>query len=122
MTQQNDLLHQLTQAVLCGDALQARVLAQEIYRHPSQLALATPPASTDPTMLALAAGLLELFAQRLNQPSPAWTQLVGALPEPLYLLKAAHTMRRLRELCETQSPEPLRRHTLYASPNYLEMA
>jgi hypothetical protein len=73
-------------------------------------------------MLALAAGLLELFAQRLNQPSPAWTQLVGALPEPLYLLKAAHTLRRLRELCESQSPEPLRRRNLYASPNYLEMA
>ena len=53
---------------------------------------------------------------------PAQTQWVHVQPEPLYLLKAAHTIRHLRELCETQSPEPLRRHTLYASPNYLEMA
>lgn len=54
MTQQNDILYELTQAILLGDALQARILAQEIYRHPSQLATATSPASTDPTMLALA--------------------------------------------------------------------
>ena len=121
MAQPTDILHQLAQAILDGDALQARAWAQEFYRHPELLTAATPPPSTDANILALSAGLVELFAQRLDQRSPGWTQLVGPVPNPIYLLQAAHHMKHLRVLCEQQSPEPLRRRQLFAPPNYLEM-
>jgi hypothetical protein len=42
------------------------------------------------------------------------------LPEPIFLLEAAARMKRLRALCETQSPEPLRKRGFYAPPNFLE--
>jgi hypothetical protein len=71
---------------------------------------------------AIAAALVELLALRLNQAPPVWTASVGALPEPIYLVKAAARMQRLRALCETQSPGPLRKRGLYAPPNFLEFA
>ena len=88
-TLDNHVFFALAHAVLNGDALLARSLAQDLYRHPVQLAQVPPPADTDPRMLALTAGLLELFAARLNQPSPEWTKLVGRLPQPIYLVQAA---------------------------------
>jgi hypothetical protein len=72
--------------------------------------------------LAAAASLVEPLALRSQQRPPSWTKEVGALPEPIYLLKAAASMKRLRELCETQAPGPLRKRGLYAPPNFLEFA
>jgi hypothetical protein len=34
----------------------------------------------------------------------------------------AETMKRLRTLCETQAPEPMRKRRLYAPPIFLEFA
>ncbi len=64
---------------------------------------------------------LEQLAQRQHQPPPAWTHDIGPMPAPFYLLDALH-MKHLRELCETQSPEPLKKRNLYAPPNYLVFA
>jgi hypothetical protein len=41
---------------------------------------------------------------------------------PFYLLKVAASMKRLRELCETEAPEPLCKRGFYAPPNFLEFA
>ena len=68
----------------------------------------------------MTAALLELFASRMKQEAPSWTAEVGPLSEPIFLLKAAETMKRLRQLCEAEAPEPLRKRGLYAPPNYLE--
>ena len=57
-----------------------------------------------------------------KQTPPSWTKEIGALQEPFYLLQSAEKMKRLRLLCETQSPEPMRRRHLYAPPNFLEFA
>jgi hypothetical protein len=76
----------------------------------------------DARLLAVSASLLELFAARLGHLAPAWTKTIGPLPKPIFLLKAATTMKRLRELCEAESPEPLRKRGFYAPPNYLEFA
>ena len=111
----------IAQAALSGEALEARSLTQDFLRSQPNLAEITSPAVHDATVLALAAALVELFALRTKQPAPAWTQVVGALPEPVYLVKAASTMTRLRELCREESPIPLRKRNLYAPPNYLEM-
>lgn len=98
----------------------ARSLVQDFFRESPRLIDVPRPIVDDPYVLAASASLLELFASRLGQASPAWTRSVGPLPEPVFLLKAAATMKRLRELCETQSPEPLRKRGFYAPPNYLE--
>ena len=71
-------------------------------------------------VLAVAAAIVELLAQQRQQRSPTWTQSVGAVSPPVYLLKSAHKMRRLREMCQAEAPEPLRRHGFYAPANYLE--
>ena len=111
----------IAHAALSGDALLARSLTQDLLRSKPKWADIACPAVTDAPTLALAAALLELFAARQAEQAPEWTRIVGALPEPVYLLTAARTMKRLRELCSQQSPEPLRRRNLFAPPNYLEM-
>ena len=50
---------------------------------------------------------------------------VGAVegaPTALYLVKAARTMPRLRQLCEQEGPEPLRRRGILAPPELLTVA
>ena len=113
-------LEQLAEAALDKDSLRLRSLTQDLLREHPHLTDYPQPQTKDSRSLALAASLVELFAFRLNQPPPRWTQAIGALPEPIYLLKAATQMKHLRALCETQSPEPLRKRGFYAPPNFLE--
>ena len=115
-------IEQLADAALKGDTLLLRSLTQDLLRERPQLGNYPRPQTDDPRLLAAAASLIELFALRLHQPAPSWTKEVGALPEPIFLVKAAATMKRLRVLCETQAPEPLRKRGFYAPPNFLEFA
>lgn len=115
-------IEQLAKAALEQDALLLRSLTQDLLRERPQLKDFPRPEAVDSRTLAAAAALLELFAERLDQEPPAWTREIGALSEPIYLLKAAATMKRLRTLCELQSPEPLRKRGFYAPPNFLETA
>ena len=80
------------------------------------------PAGWSAMELAVAAGIVELFASRAHQAPPSWTAAVGAAPEPMYLVRAAETMPRLRRSCETEGPEPLRVQRLYAPPEFLTAA
>ena len=80
------------------------------------------PITDDQQVLAMAAALVELFAQRAGQLAPAWTDEVGPLLEPVFLLEAATRMKRLRALCESEAPEPLRKRGLYAPPDFLTFA
>jgi hypothetical protein len=57
-----------------------------------------------------------------KQTPPLWTKEIGALDEPFYLLQSAGMMKRLRLLCETQSPAPMRKRRLFTPPNFLEFA
>lgn len=115
-------IEQLAEAALNGQALLARSLAQDFFRQNPQLANIPKPVVDDARILAASASLLELFALRLNQEAPPWTRSISPLAEPIFLLKAAATMKHLRILCETESPEPLRKRGFYAPPNYLEFA
>ena len=115
-------LEQLATAALNGESLRLRSLTQDLLREPPRLSDYPQPQTNDPRLLAAVAALVELFALRLAQTPPAWTQDVGALPEPVYLVQAAAQMKRLRVLCETQAPEPLRKRGFYAPPNFLEFA
>ena len=115
-------LEELAQAALDRDGLQLRSLTQDFLSENPSVSDYARPATNDQRVLSTAAALIELFAQRKQQPAPAWTKDVGPIGEPFYLLESATRLRRLRVLCETQSPLPLRRRRLYAPPNFLEFA
>jgi len=113
-------IEQLAEAILKKEGITVRSLVQDFFRENPRLADIPRPSVDDTQILAASASLLELFASRLGQEAPIWTRTIGPLPEPIFLLKAAATMKRLRELCEQESPEPLRKRGFYAPPNYLE--
>jgi hypothetical protein len=111
-------IEQIARAALNWDSLEARALTQEFLRT-VPIPGVPLPATDDPRLLAACASLVELFAQRAHQPPPPWTQRIPALPEPFYLLKSALTMKRLRAMCEAETPEPLRKRGFYSSADYL---
>lgn len=115
-------LEDLAEAALAGDALQLRQLAQNWLRENPHLQICPPPRSDDPRITIVAAALIELFAERLNQKPPTWTAQIPGLPNPLYLLKSAQTMPRLRTMCQAESPPPLRKRNLFAPANFLSFA
>ena len=115
-------IEQISIAILRNDSLATRALVQDFLREQPVLSEIIQPETDDPQVLAITASLLELFALRTKQPAPAWTQQVGPVEQPIFLVKAATHMRRLRDLCEDAAPEPLRRRLLYAPPDYLAFA
>jgi hypothetical protein len=115
-------LEQLAEAALNRESLMLRSLTQDLLRENPNLSECPKPQTKDLRILAAAASLVELLALRLRQAPPNWTKDIGALSEPVYLLKAAESMKRLRALCETGAPEPLRKRGFYAPPNFLEFA
>ncbi len=115
-------IEQLAEAAINQDALSLRSLTQDLLRERPKLKDFPRPEAVDFRTLAAAAALIELFAERLHQEPPAWTREIGALPEPIYLVRAAATMKHLKVLCEQQAPEPLRKRGFYAPPNFLESA
>ena len=117
-----DLIEQLAEAALQRDSLRLRSLVQDMTRANIDWSTQPPPITTDDRLLAIAASLVELLAARQNQSPPAWAKEVGALQVPFYLLRSAESMKRLRTLCETQAPEPMRKRRLYAPPNFLQFA
>jgi len=117
-----DPIEQLAEAALQRDSLRLRSLVQDMTRARFNWSSLPRPQIKDVRLLAIAAALTELLATRQNQTPPGWTKEIGALEEPFFLLRSAETMKRLRTLCETQSPEPMRKRQLYAPPNFLEFA
>jgi len=115
-------IEQLAQAALARDHLKLRSLVQDLTRSKTDFNKVTRPTTQDARLLVTTAALVELLASRNNQLPPAWTKDIGALNEPFFLLENAITMKRLRVLCEQESPEPMRRRLLYAPPHFLEFA
>lgn len=115
-------IKQLAQCALRADDLTLRILVQEFLRDTPILKDVPRPQTKNRRVLAVAAGLLELFALRSGQAAPEWTQSIGALPGPVFLAHEAARMKRLRQLCLDESPEPLKKRNLYATPNYLLFA
>ena len=115
-------LEQIAQAALDGDNLLLRALTQDFLRGEPRLSECPRPHTADLRLLAACASLVELFAARLGQVPPAWAAEVAPLAEPVFLVQAARYMKRLRQLCETESPAPLRKRGFLAPPNFLEFA
>jgi hypothetical protein len=115
-------LRELVEALVARDALRARQWTADALRERLFWTNTPRPVGWGALELAVAAGVVELFASRSGQAPPSWTATVGAAPEPLYLVRAAETMPRLRRSCETEGPEPLRVRRIYAPPDFLTAA
>jgi hypothetical protein len=113
---------QLAEAAMGDDALLLRSLVQDVLFQVDPLSALGPPETDDVRLQAVAASLVELLAERTGQAPPTWTGAVGPAPEPVFLVRAAGSMRRLRRLCLTEAPDALRRRRVFAPPNYLVMA
>ena len=115
-------LHDLVEALVARDALRARQWAEDAVREAVVWTDVPRPIGWSALELAVAAGIVELFASRSQQAPPSWTATVGAAPHPLYLVGAAETMPRLRLSCETEGPESLRVRRIYAPPEFMTAA
>jgi hypothetical protein len=112
----------LVRALLEFDAIGARQWVADALRSRIQWHEIAVPTDLNATELAVAAGVVELLAERAGQAAPSWTQEVPPLAHGLFLVKAASSMPRLRILCEQQGPEALRKRRLYAPPDFLTLA
>jgi hypothetical protein len=115
-------LSELITALLHHEALSARQWVADAGRAGFDWSRVPRPTTSDPTELALTAGVVELLADRAGQQPPAWTGEVAAAPTTTFLVKGAQSMRRLRTLCEQEGPEPLRRRSFLAPPEFLVIA
>ncbi len=117
-----EMIEQMAEAAINRDSLRLRSLVQDWTRSGIPISEIRRPNQTDAKILAISAALVELLAERRGENPPQWTQNIGALTEPFFLVESATSMKRLKILCETQSPEPMRRRRLYAPPHFLEFA
>ena len=115
-------LRDLVAALLRHDALTARQWVADASRQAMDWTRVPQPVGLSQMELAIAAGVVELLAARANHAPPAWTSSVGRAPMPVYLVRAADTMPRLRRSCETEGPQPLRSRQIYAPPEFLTVA
>lgn len=112
-------IEQIAEAALKGDSLAVRVLVQDFLRLNTVLATVPMPHTVNIELLAVSAALMELLSIRSGQNPPDWTQTIGPAEKPIFLVKSAAHMRRLRDLCRDAAPYPLRKRRLYAPPDYL---
>lgn len=115
-------LRDLGEALLARDALRVRQWVADATREATTWADVPRPIDWSALELAVAAGVVELLALRSCQAPPSWTATVGPSPTPVYLVRAADTMPRLRRSCETEGPEPLRVRRIYAPPEFMTAA
>ena len=115
-------IREMAEALLAREDFRLRLLTQGWLRARPGFRTLAPPDTNDPRILAAAASLIELLAERAGQPPPAWTATTGPLPEPFFVVAWADRPGFTRDLCLNESPEPLKRRNLFAPPDFLEMA
>ena len=87
-----ELIEQLAQAALKRDSLLLRSLVQDWVRSGRPASELNRPQTEDAKVLVISAALAELLAERQGQNPPAWTQEIGALSEPFFMLEAASSI------------------------------
>lgn len=115
-------LEDLVSALLCYDVLAARQWVSDAAREEIAWPSIPQPKDLDPVALAVAAGVAELLASRAEQAPPGWTAAIPGVPTPVFLVRAAAWMPRLRRACEVDGPAPLRMRGLLAPPEFLTTA
>ena len=117
-----EMIEQIVNAALAQESLQLRGLIQQFLHTNPNFGELPMFATNNPIKFALAASIVELLAQQSGQEPPSWASRAPALVEPMFLLKSAVKMKRLRQLCIEESPLPLKKRVFYAPPNYLSFA
>jgi hypothetical protein len=112
----------IAEAILSRNDFDARALTMEWLRYDEPLVEAPRPDTDDPRVLAVAAAVVEMLAQRAGEEPPAWTSEVAGLAEPFFVIERAERPGFTRTLCLTEAPEPLKRRNIFAPPNYLTFA
>ncbi|MCW5829307.1 MAG: hypothetical protein KIT79_08330 [Deltaproteobacteria bacterium] len=116
------LLEQMAEALIARDALRLRELTLEWTRLRDPRVSFAPPESGNRQVRIVAAALAELLAERGRTNAPEWTKNEGVLGTPFFALAAAERLKSVKALCERESPEPLRRHGIFAPANFLQLA
>ena len=116
-------IERIAEVALEGESRLLRGMVMALLRENPDLSEISRPRTEDKRILATAASLLELFAERRGQSPPAWTEDIAPLPEPLYLVEGIGpaTTKQIRRLADSGSPEPLRKRNLFATHNYLRL-
>ncbi len=115
-------LLELVQALMEHETLRARQWVADAIREPIRWTEVACPSGLNAEQLAVAAGVAEMLAQRMEQIPPDWAAEVPRSPARLYLVQSAESMPRLRRLCEQEGPEPLRKRNVLAPPEFLTVA
>jgi hypothetical protein len=115
-------LRDLIQFLVRGQPLAARQWLADAQRLRFDWSTVSALPNADTTSAAVAAGVVEMMAERAGVAPPAWTGTIPGVATPLFLVRAAATMTRLRRLCEEEGPWPLRRRLIFAPPEFLTLA
>lgn len=115
-------LRDLIEALMDFDSPAARQWVADATRSGLTWSEVKCPVGLSPEELAVAAGIVELLAERTGQEAPEWTAGITASPRRLFLVRSAETMPRLRRLCEQEASEPLRKRRVLAPPEFLTVA
>ncbi len=114
--------YKIVAALFTEDHFALRCLIQDALDSIPDISDWPEPTNKDPLQKAALAAITDLLASYRGQMAPAWTATVEPLQEPHYLMSSLSGMKNLRLLCETQSPEQLRRKGFLAPPGFLQFA
>jgi hypothetical protein len=120
MLKNRTTIEQIAEAALKREYFRLREITQEFLRENPRLSEVNRPNTNDPRVLAAAASLIELLAVRRNLAPPPWTKEIGSLSEVMYLVDPKEAGEYTLFLCETESPQPLRKRGFLAPPNFLD--
>ena len=112
-------IKKVAQYALFSDDRSLDILIENFQRNNPVLKNVTRPDSTDQRTMVMAAALLELLASRTDQQPPNWAREVGKMPEPFFLRASALKNEQLRRQCLAEAPEPLKKHGVYATADFL---
>jgi|ERR1043165_3556028 hypothetical protein len=115
-------LHDLVAAILAGDMLTARQWVADARRQQVNWHTLPCPNNLKDREMTVAAGVVELFANRAGEKPPAWTETVGAERELVVLDPGLDKMPRSFAHAKAAGPEPLRKRNLVALPDFLVVA
>lgn len=113
-----DLVH----ALVLGNLLTARQWVADARRLNLDWKTIPEPADLSGSHAAIAAGMVELFAERSGAAAPEWTSRIGAVHEMLILDPGLERMPRSFARAMANGPEALRKRNLVALPEFLEVA
>ena len=110
-------IDQLAVAVLNGDQLTARALAQQILDEGRLSSMPDPDPRLGERVAIMSAALAELLADYASLQPPEWTGQWGRMAVEVDLLPA--TGAPLRRLMTEEAPEPLKRRNILAPKGFL---